>query len=110
MLTKKKNETDVYNKFKNYIKIREFHNNFELIESASETLKSNKIISWFQSSSEWGPRALGNRSILANPSEKSVIDEINLALKKEKALDPLHHQYVRKISVCILRIIMIVHL
>lgn len=41
---------------------------FELYETAASLLKENKIIAWHQGRSEYGPRALGNRSIFANPS------------------------------------------
>ncbi len=78
----------IYKKFDNLINVHELSNNNEIIDYASDLLKSNKIIAWFQSSSEWGPRALGCRSILANPSKKSVIDEINLRLKKRENFRP----------------------
>ncbi len=81
-------ENKSLNKFQNKIIINRFKNNEELIDSASDLLKLNKIISWFQSGSEWGPRALGNRSILANPTKKNVIDEINLVLKKRENFRP----------------------
>ena len=74
----------IYKKFDNLIDVEELSNNNEIVDYASDLLKSNNIIAWFQSSSEWGPRALGRRSILANPSNKSVVEEINLKLKKEK--------------------------
>ncbi len=44
---------------------------------ASKLLKKNKIIGWFQGAMEWGPRALGNRSILANPHFKENIYRVN---------------------------------
>ncbi|MEE2745403.1 MAG: carbamoyltransferase C-terminal domain-containing protein [Pseudomonadota bacterium] len=44
----------------------------EIIELASDLIASEKIIGWFQGRSEFGPRALGNRSILANPAAKST--------------------------------------
>lgn len=81
-------EEKTFIKFENLIKIKKFANNAELIDSASELLKSNKIIAWFQLSSEWGPRALGCRSILANPSTKNVVEEINVALKKRESFRP----------------------
>lgn len=40
----------------------------ELLKFAAEKIAQENIIGWFQGSSEFGPRALGNRSILANPS------------------------------------------
>ena len=53
-----------------------------------------KIIGWFQGKTEWGPRALGNRSILADPRNDKIKDILNLKkLKEEKVLGPLLHQY-----------------
>ena len=43
-------------------------NNFDtLCETVVDKLEENKVIGWFQGKSEFGPRSLGNRSILANP-------------------------------------------
>ena len=78
----------IYKKFDNLIDVEELSNNNEIVDYASDLLKSNNIIAWFQSSSEWGPRALGRRSILANPSNKSVVEEINLKLKKRENFRP----------------------
>jgi len=49
----------------------------EICDLATDALKDNKIIGWFQGKSEYGPRALGNRSILANPSfdNKGLLNE-----------------------------------
>ncbi|WP_415303218.1 carbamoyltransferase C-terminal domain-containing protein [Candidatus Pelagibacter sp. Uisw_101] len=49
----------------------------ELFEHAADLIKKEKIFGWFQGGSEFGPRALGNRSILANPSSpttKHILD------------------------------------
>ena len=49
----------------------------ELFEHAADLIKKEKIFGWFQDESEFGPRALGNRSILANPSSpttKHILD------------------------------------
>ena len=81
-------EKETLKRFKDLIKVNKFKNSDELINSASDLLKSKKIIAWFQSGSEWGPRALGFRSILANPSEKDVADEINILLKKRETFRP----------------------
>ena len=42
---------------------------------------------------EFGPRALGNRSILANPGDKNIKEILNLKIKKKSLLDLLHHQF-----------------
>ena len=50
---------------------------------------------------EWGPRALGNRSILANPMNKNIKDILNLKIKLRENLDLLHHQcfMIKKMSI-----------
>ena len=50
-------------------------------EAAAERLAEGKIIGWFQGRSEYGPRALGQRSILADPRDVRVRDRVNAAVK-----------------------------
>lgn len=59
------------------------------INEAAESLKENKIIGNFFGNIEFGPRALGNRSILANPFFKDTRDKINLQIKKRPWYQPL---------------------
>ena len=53
----------------------------DIIDVASTLLSKGEIVAWFQGAMEYGPRALGNRSILANPSTKGISDEINTRIK-----------------------------
>ena len=57
-------------------------------KKAAEYLKDNKIIGWFQGRMETGPRALGNRSILANPFSKEIKDRLNLKIKGREYFRP----------------------
>ena len=57
----------------------EYHE--DIVELTSELLSKGEIVAWFQGAMEYGPRALGNRSILANPSTKGISDEINARIK-----------------------------
>ena len=79
---------EILKKYDDLITVEIAENNDELVDKTSELLKFNKIIAWFQSGSEWGPRALGFRSILANPAVKEVVEEINLRLKKRENFRP----------------------
>jgi len=47
----------------------------------SEMLVEQKMIGWFQLGCEWGPRALGARSIIADPRREEMRDRVNLAVK-----------------------------
>ena len=48
---------------------------------AAELLADQKIVGWFQLGSEWGPRALGARSIIADPRREEIRDRVNSAIK-----------------------------
>lgn len=48
---------------------------------AARLLTRNRILGWFQGRSEFGPRALGNRTILASPSSKALKDQLNNTIK-----------------------------
>lgn len=63
------------------LSIQEFESFPTLCFEVSELLSKNKVIGWFQDGSEIGPRALGNRSILANPSCKWITNYINSEIK-----------------------------
>ena len=53
----------------------------DIITAAAELLSKGEILGWFQGAMEWGPRALGNRSILAHPAMPGISDEINAKIK-----------------------------
>ncbi len=54
----------------------------------AEKIFNNLIIGWFKGRMEWGPRALGNRSILANPTNKNIKDVLNLKIKLREKFRP----------------------
>ena len=60
----------------------------DLSKKAAELIKLEYIIFWFQDRMEWGPRALGNRSILANPAIKNIKEFINKQIKKRESFRP----------------------
>lgn len=66
-----------------------FYRPEKLFEEVSLRLANNKIIGWFQGRSEIGPRALGNRSILANPTSPRMKDYINIKVKHRETFRPL---------------------
>lgn len=55
---------------------------------AANLIAKGKIIAWYQGRSEFGPRALGNRSILAHPGIKSMKDKINKKVKFREEFRP----------------------
>ncbi len=50
-------------------------------KETAKLIESGKVVGWFQGQMEWGPRALGNRSVLADPRDNSMRDRINSLLK-----------------------------
>jgi carbamoyltransferase len=57
-------------------------------KTAADLLADGKIIGWFQGRAEFGPRALGNRSILADPRDPDMKDKVNNAVKFREAWRP----------------------
>jgi carbamoyltransferase len=57
----------------------------ELIEAAVEKLSDNRIVAWMQGRMEFGPRALGNRSILASPLDPYSTENLNTYIKHREA-------------------------
>ena len=60
----------------------------ELIDTVAEELKNEKTIGWFQGRMEFGPRALGCRSILADPRSEKMQKELNLKVKFRESFRP----------------------
>lgn len=59
-----------------------------LFKYIADKIGNNKIIGWFQGRMELGPRALGNRSILANPCNPRMKDILNSRVKKRESFRP----------------------
>ena len=72
-----------------HFRYRKFASNEELCEAAADLLAKGKILGWMQGRAEFGPRALGNRSILADPRDPRMKDEINSLVKFREAYRPI---------------------
>ena len=83
-------------KIQKIIEQRKDLKNFEISKKSSEQiykitaekLANDLVIGWFKGRLEWGPRALGNRSILANPKNKNIQDILNLKIKLRERFRP----------------------
>ena len=60
----------------------------ELLEKTAAMVAEGKILGWFQGRAEWGPRALGNRSIVADPRRPEMKDLLNLRIKHRESFRP----------------------
>jgi carbamoyltransferase len=72
----------------NILGFKEYDNMDELTEDVSSLLVKNMVIGWYQGGSEIGPRALGNRSILASPINSWMTGHINADIKKREWYRP----------------------
>jgi carbamoyltransferase len=60
----------------------------KLVEETAKMLANNKVVGWFQGRMEFGPRALGNRSILANPKNPDMKEILNSKVKFREKFRP----------------------
>ncbi len=56
----------------------------DIAEAIAEVIARDGIVGWFQGRSEFGPRALGNRSLLANPAHRANLDRLNDVKGRER--------------------------
>jgi len=59
-----------------------------LLDTVAQQIASGNIVGWFQGRMEWGPRALGNRSILAHPGMPEMKDVLNSRIKQREWFRP----------------------
>ena len=68
----------------------------EIVISAAQALANNKTVGWFQGRMEFGPRALGGRSILADPRSETMQKELNLKIKFRESFRPFAPSILRE--------------
>ncbi len=73
---------------RNAIKYEECKTDDEMLQQTANMIEQNKIIGWFQGRMEFGPRALGARSILANPCNPEMKDILNNKVKHREDFRP----------------------
>ncbi len=64
------------------------HSEEEIAREAAKEIAAGKILGWFQGRAEWGPRALGNRSIVADPRRADMKDILNARIKHREMFRP----------------------
>ncbi|HXM97819.1 MAG TPA: carbamoyltransferase C-terminal domain-containing protein [Candidatus Dormibacteraeota bacterium] len=60
----------------------------ELVKQTAAIIAEGKILGWFQGRAEWGPRALGNRSIVADPRRPEMKEVLNRRIKHREIFRP----------------------
>jgi carbamoyltransferase len=59
-----------------------------LLQKTAHLIADGNVVGWYQGKMEWGPRALGNRSILADPRDKNMKDILNKKIKHRESFRP----------------------
>jgi len=73
---------------KKNVSYTKFDNQEDLFKAAAKRLADQRVIGWFQGRMEWGPRALGNRSILADARNPENQDRVNMKIKFREDFRP----------------------
>jgi carbamoyltransferase len=60
----------------------------KLSRRAAEAVANGKVVGWFQGRMEWGPRALGNRSIICDPRRADMKSILNIKIKRRESFRP----------------------
>ncbi|RMG21044.1 MAG: carbamoyltransferase [Methanobacteriota archaeon] len=68
----------------------------ELCRKTAEAISEGKVVGWFQGRMEWGPRALGNRSIVCDPRRPDMKDILNLKIKRRESFRPFAPSILRE--------------
>ena len=67
-----------------------------LCERVAALIADGKVVGWFQGRMEWGPRALGNRSILADPRRPDMQEILNMKIKRRESFRPFAPSVLRE--------------
>lgn len=70
------------------IRYERFEDDEKLFERVVDSLEAGEVVGWFQGRFEWGPRALGHRSILADPRRPDMKDIVNTKIKFREPYRP----------------------
>lgn len=70
------------------VRARRYETEGALVKETAAALARGNIVGWYQGRSEWGPRALGNRSILADPRRAEMKDILNARVKRRESFRP----------------------
>ncbi|WP_395747021.1 carbamoyltransferase [Prosthecobacter sp.] len=76
--------------------VRRVDDEGELCRLTAAAITEGKVIGWFQGRMEWGPRALGNRSILGDPRRADMKDILNLKIKRRESFRPFAPSILRE--------------
>ena len=78
------------------VQVRRFATNLELCESVAQWISQGLVVGWFQGRMEWGPRALGNRSIVCDPRRADMKEVLNHKIKRRESFRPFAPSILRE--------------
>ena len=78
------------------LNIKLFENFDDLAEYTAIKISEKKVIGWYQGEMEWGPRALGNRSILGDPRNPEMKEILNVKIKRREEFRPFAPSILRE--------------
>jgi len=78
------------------LRIEPITNNQELCSRTAAAIAAGCVIGWFQGRMEWGPRALGNRSILCDPRRADMKEILNAKIKRRESFRPFAPSILRE--------------
>jgi carbamoyltransferase len=76
--------------------VKEIIDEEELCNITASRIAEGCVIGWFQGRMEWGPRALGNRSIIGDPRRADMKDILNLKIKRRESFRPFAPSIIRE--------------
>lgn len=68
----------------------------KLCRQTAKEIAAGKVVGWFQGRMEWGPRALGNRSIVCDPQRADMKEILNLKIKRRESFRPFAPSILRE--------------
>ncbi len=76
--------------------VRRIDEEAQFVKEIAQAIAQGLIVGWFQGRMEWGPRALGNRSILADPRRADMKEILNLKIKRRESFRPFAPSILRE--------------
>jgi carbamoyltransferase len=76
--------------------VERIEDQYVLCRRTAEAIADGEVIGWFQGRMEWGPRALGNRSILGDPRRADMKDILNAKIKRRESFRPFAPSVLRE--------------
>ncbi|MBO6658645.1 MAG: hypothetical protein JJ934_17260 [Pseudomonadales bacterium] len=78
------------------VNVTQFGKSEELCQRVASLVAEASVVGWFQGAMEWGPRALGHRSIVCDPRRSDMKDILNLKIKRRESFRPFAPSVLRE--------------